>query len=123
MENLTSVEFHRLLNEIADIKAEQAASRESLEKKVDTLAKELCVEINQNIEEKIQSLRDKFKAEFRKYDKRMCDLESNSHKLGERIHTRENPLQREDLCILASWLYYETNEDLPYIDVCEYEGT
>ena len=113
MENLTSVEFHRLLNEIADIKAGQVASRESLEKKIDTLAKELCVEINQNIEEKIQSFRDEFKAEFRKYDKRMCDLESNLHKLGERIHTRENPIQREELCIVAIWLYYETNEDLP----------
>ena len=41
----------------------------------------------------------------------MCDLESILHKLGEGIHT--NPLQKEELCVVASWLYYETTEDLP----------
>ena len=73
----------------------------------------MCRNTCKNIEEKIQNLRDEFKAEFRKHDQRMCDLESNLHKLGEGIHTRENPLQKEELCIVASWLFYETTEDLP----------
>ena len=106
-------DMKRLFNEIADLRKDQTDTRKLLEAKIDDICKELSGEINRAIDDKIHKLRNEIENEFGKYSKRMSDIEERLHHISTEGRQLENPLKDTELCIVASYLPYENDEDLP----------
>ena len=116
VESLNIDKITQILDEISLFRQDQNEVKESLENRIDLLSKELPIQINENIESKLNvfrtdlnSMRHDLNATLQNFDKRIVAVE---RKVIDLCQHQPNPLKDCERCVIASGIHYEQGENL-----------